>query len=79
MVVAQKDVCTSIPDKVNQNPQSLTLSEKHYGVVKTPLEWSDVNCAAVDCSVPTSLPPSAVHPDESVVEMQSRSHGPIPT
>ena len=61
---------------VNQTPQSLTLPEGHYGVVSTPHERDNVNCAAAHRGASTSLPPSAMHPDESVVEMQLRSHDP---
>jgi len=76
MVQAQKNVTAAMSDNVNQVVESLALSEGQYGVVRIPLERGNVNCAAADSGAPTSLPPSAVHLDESVVEMQSRSHGP---
>jgi len=72
----QKNARAAMSDKVNQNPESLALSEGQYGVVRIPLGRGDFGCATADSGVPTSLPSSALHPDESVVEMQSRPHGP---
>ena len=64
------------PANVNQTPQSVALSEGHYGVARIPLERGRVNCAAARLSSPTSLPPPTMHPDASRVEIQPRSHDP---
>ena len=76
MVVARKDVRAAMSDNVNQTAQSLIISEGRYEVVRTPLERGNADCPLVDRGVPKSSPPSAVHPDESVVEMQFKSHDP---
>ena len=65
-----------MPDNLNQTPQSVAPSEGHNEVARIPLEQDKANCAAVDLNSPTPLPPTAMHQDESSVEIQFTSHNP---
>jgi len=76
MVIAQKDARTAMSDNVNRTPPPLALSEEHYGAVTVPLGRGNVNCPTTHRDAPASLPPSTVHPNESMVEMQFRSPNP---
>jgi len=76
MLLERKDVRLAIPDNVKQTLQSVALSEGHDEVARIPLEQDEVNCASTDPSSPTSLQPTALHPDESSVEIQFTPHDP---
>jgi len=75
MLLERKNACPAT-DNVNQTPQPVALSGGHDRVARIPLDRDEANCAAVDLSSPTPLPPTTMHPDESVAEIQFRSHDP---
>ena len=74
MIMERQDARTSVPDKMSQTPQPSDLPEEHDGVVGIPQERDTVDCPALDPGGPTSLPPSSMPPDGSVIEMQLISH-----
>ena len=76
MLSEWKGVPTATPDNKSQTSLSLALPAGHDSALRITLERGNVNCTTADCCGLASLPPSAVHPDESVVEMEFRSHGP---
>ena len=76
MLMQPKDVCTPMPDCMNLTQQRLALPEGHDLIAGIPRDQGNLNCAAVDCGLPTSLPPSTVPADECMVEAQFRSHDP---
>jgi len=76
MLLERKNAHPAMPDNVNLTPQSVAPSEGHGEVARIPLERDEANCAAVDLNSPTPLPPTAMHPDESSVEIQLTSHNP---
>jgi len=76
MLFERKHVRLAIPDNVKQTLQSVALSEGRDEVARIPLERDEVNCASTDPSSPTSLQPTALHPDESSVEIQFSPHDP---
>jgi len=62
------------PGQITANPISLALSDRHYGAVAVSLERANGNCKTADHRSSASPPPSAVYLNESVVEMQFKSH-----
>jgi len=76
MLTERKDICTPIPDSMNQTPQRLPLSEDHDGVARTVREQANLNRAAPDCGCQTSLLLSPVPRDQFAAEKPFRSHDP---
>jgi len=76
MLLERKNAYPAMPDNVNQTPESLAPSEGHDEVARIPLERDEANCAAADLNSPTPLPPTAMHPDDSSVEIQFISDNP---
>jgi len=76
MLLERKNAHPAMLHNVNQTPQSVAPSEGHDEIARIPLERDEANCAAVDLNSPTPLPPTAMHPGESSVEIQFTSHNP---
>jgi len=76
ILMEQKNVCTPTPDSMIQTPPRLVLPEGRDRVARIPQEQGNLNCAAVDCVGPTSLPPSTLPRDECAVKTQFRPHDP---
>jgi len=76
ILMEQKNVCTPTPDSMIQTPPRLGLPEGRDRVARIPQEQGNLNCAAVDCVGPTSLPPSTLPRDECAVKTQFRPHDP---
>jgi len=76
MPTERKDICTPIPDSMNQTPQRLPLSEDHDGVARTVREEANLNRAAPDCGCQTSLSLTPVPRDQFAAEKPFRSHDP---
>jgi len=76
MLLERKDPRAATPDKENQTPQYIALANRHVRVVETILEWENSNSSTTNGSSHASLPPSAVHRSERVMEIQFRGDNP---
>ena len=76
ILMEQKNVCAPTPDSMIQTPLRLALPEGCDGVARIPQEQGNLNCAAVDCGVSASLPPSTLPRDKCAVKTQFRPHDP---
>ena len=69
MLLEREDVCTATPDKENQTPLSLALSQGHDEVVII-LESNNANSDTLGYCAQTPLPQSTVYGDECVIRTQ---------
>jgi len=70
MFLEWRDIRKATLDGKNTTPLSLSLSDGHYGTLAVPLERRNDNYTATDRRARTTLPPSAVNANRSVVGIQ---------